>query len=277
MKLFFHRFHLKSKVELNRLSSTSVREGVFLKSEGAGGIGYTEYFPHPELGDQSLNDFLETFKEQKNECQKKAFFLLAPKWSRYESEKSFLNHQLFREGEPLQSDTIKYKIKNENDLLQALPLGIKSIRLDANGLFNKNSWKVFEQKVLSSHPKAIDYIEDPIADGNWDDVQIPKAVDFIHGSPFEIKIYKPYREFFPEGNKRIIFSGNMGHGLSNYQSYLELLERGNLDDHHGLLTPDLYDNLPEIFSGNFQDGFKPEKNSLREYFKQLESLTWTPL
>jgi hypothetical protein len=277
MRILFHRFQLKPKVELNRLSSASFREGVFLKSEGSGGTGYTEYFPHPELGDQDINDFLETFKVQRHETQKKALYLLAPKWSRIESGKAFLNHQLFREGDPIGSGTIKYKIKNENDFLQSLPSGVKSIRLDANGLFNQNSWKVFEQKALTSHLKLIDYIEDPIADGKWQDIQIPRAVDFINGSPNEVKIYKPYREFYPEGNKRIIFSGNMGHGLSNYQSYLELLERGNLVDHHGLLTPDLYDNLPEIFSGNFQDGFKPELNSLREYFKQLESLTWTPL
>ena len=277
MKIFFHRFYLKPKIKLNHLSSVEVREGVFLKSEQSGGVGYTEYFPHPELGDLSVNNFLESFMQQKHESQKKALYFLKPEWSRLETNPSFFNHQLYREGETLESGTIKYKIKNENDFLQNLPSGIQSLRLDANGLFNMNSWTQFEKNIPPKNRMLIDYIEDPLSDEDWHNINLPRARDFIQGTPFEVNIYKPYREFFPVNSKRVIFSGNMGHGLSNYQAYLELLGKGNLKDHHGLLTPDLYENSFDIFTGSFRDGFRPEMNSLKKYFEELKDKTWTPL
>ena len=277
MNIFFHRFYLKPKIKLNHLSSIEVREGVFLKSEQAAGVGYTEYFPHPELGDLGVNNFLESFKQQKHESQKKALYFLKPEWSRLETNPSFFNHQLFREGEKLESGTIKYKIKDKSDCLLNLPSGIQSIRLDANGLFNMNSWIQFEKKIPPQHWKLIDYIEDPLSDEEWQNIKLPTARDFVKGTPFEVNIYKPYREFFPVNSKRVIFSGNMGHGLSNYQAYLELLGKGNLKDHHGLLTPDLYENSFDIFTGSFRDGFRPEMNSLKKYFEELKDKTWTPL
>jgi hypothetical protein len=278
MKISFHRFQLKPKRKLNRQSVFGKREGVFLKSEGQQGIGYCEYFPHPELGDESVTLFLETFRDQKNTTQKKALYFLDPKWSRIETEKKFINHQLLRNGDIIESDFVKIKLQDKNDLFFLMSLqGIKKIRLDANGLFDKNNWNEFYHQLLGTHKNLIDYIEDPLSDTSWDSVHLTRARDFIKGAPFEVHIYKPYREFIPDNKKRIIFSGNMGHGLSNYQAYLELISSGNLNEIHGLLTPNLYENSLDIFSGDFRTGFSPNKIFLKNYFHELSIKEWTPL
>lgn len=275
MNIFYHRFTLRPLQKLNHLGTLSEREGVFLKSESTEGIGYSEYFPHPELGDSNVEEFLDTFKDQIHETQRKALYFLDPQWSQVKTDKIFFNHQLYQVGKNGECSTIKYKIKNEQDnFFQNCPQGIKNIRLDANGLFNTKTWKEYELSIPKEYYHLIEYIEDPLSDINWEDVRIPKAQDFIKGFPSQVKIYKPYREFYPEGANKVIFSGNMGHGLSNYQSYLELLQRGNLDDYHGIITPDLFETSAKIFAGNYQDGFAPNKKILNNYFHELELSPW---
>ncbi len=278
MKIFYHRFSLRPLKKLNHLAGLSDRDGVFLRSESTDGIGYSEYFPHPELGDLNVEEFLDTFKDQMHETQMKALYFLDPQWSQVKTGKIFYNHQLYREGERLECTTIKYKIKNDQDFFfQHCPEGIKNIRLDANGLFNANTWRDFELRIPKELYHLIEYIEDPLSLINWEDVSLPKAQDFIKGSPCQVKIYKPYREFYPEETKKVIFSGNMGHGLSNYQGYLELLQKGNLEDYHGIITPNLYENSANIFTGNYQGGFAPNTQLLNHYFHELELRPWKRL
>jgi hypothetical protein len=151
------------------------------------------------------------------------------------------------------------------------------IRLDANGLFSQESWREFFTRIPQDFIHLIDYIEDPIDDGEWKNILLPCAQDFIQGSPSHVNIFKPYREFFPQMEKRIVFSGNMGHGLSNYQSYLELVHLGDLNDFHGILTNSLYQDSPDLFSGNYSEGFLPNKSELEAYLKDIASLNWTLL
>ena len=278
MKISFHRFKLRPKVELNYLSSTHIREGVFLKSESDKGIGYCEYFPHPELGDESVDEFLKTFTEQNTLAQKKALYLLDPNWIDLDVNKRFFNHQFFQKGDSPRAKIIKYKIRREDDFgfLELMKNKI-IIRLDANGLFSQESWREFFTRIPQDFIHLIDYIEDPIDDGEWKNILLPCAQDFIQGSPSHVNIFKPYREFFPQMEKRIVFSGNMGHGLSNYQSYLELVHLGDLNDFHGILTNSLYQDSPDLFSGNYSEGFLPNKSELESYIKEIASLNWTLL
>jgi hypothetical protein len=275
MKLYFHKFELTPRRELNYLSSLAPREGVFLKGESSEGVGFCEYFPHPELGDKGVDDFLHSFLDQKTVSQQKAMYLLHPQWSKIYETKTFFNHQLFHFDHNLQSHVIKYKIKNHQDLsfLQLLNKGIK-LRLDANGQFDKQSWSEFYRSLPSDFSENLDYIEDPLSCLDWDDISLSRARDFIMGDPFQVKIFKPYREFFPQDNKRVIFSGNMGHGLSNYQAYLELIQLSDLSEHHGIITEGIYEELPELFIGDYQLGFTPDNSALKNYFLELESLEW---
>jgi hypothetical protein len=278
MKISFHRFKLRPKVELNYLSSTHIREGVFLKSESDKGIGYCEYFPHTELGDESVDEFLKTFKEQKTLAQKKALYLLDAKWIDLGVNKRFFNHQFFQKGDSAHAKIIKYKIRHKDDFGFLELLEDKHIlRLDANGLFSQESWRNFFSRIPQEFIRFIDYIEDPIDDGQWKNILLPCAQDFIQGFPSHVKIFKPYREFFSQDPKRIIFSGNMGHGLSNYQSYLELVHSGDLNEFHGILTNSIYQDSSDLFSGNYNEGFLPNKSELESYIKEIASLNWTLL
>ncbi len=278
MKISFHRFKLRPKVDLNYLSSTHVREGVFLKSESDNGTGYCEYFPHPELGDETVDEFLKTFKEQKTLAQKKALYLLDAKWIDLKPNKRFFNHQFFKIGDLPCAKIIKYKIRHKDDFGFFNLFKDKNIlRLDANGLFSQDSWRIFFSSIPREFIQLIDYIEDPTHDGEWKNILLPCAQDFIQGFPSNLKIFKPYREFFPQIGKRIIFSGNMGHGLSNYQSYLELVHSGDLNEFHGILTNSIYQDCPDLFAGNFNDGFFPKKSEIEAYLKEIASLKWTLL
>ena len=278
MNIFFHKFKLKPLTSLNRFSGQDSREGVFLKTEGLEGVGFCEYFPHPELGDEDVDHFLSSFYDQKSSAQKKAMYFLSPSWSKTYVPRHFFNHQLVIPESPIESTVLKYKIKHKDDLgFLSLMNHKNKIRLDANGLFDRNSWSTFIQKIpLSSRP-YIEYIEDPFATSNWSDIILPRASDFILGNPYEIKIYKPYREFYPKNEKKVIFSGNLGHGLANYQAYLELVQFGNLNEHHGLLTRRIYEETPELFEGNYEIGFSPNQDALHKYFDFLSALNWTTL
>jgi hypothetical protein len=278
MKFYFHKFQLTPLRKLNHLSSIAPRCGVFLKRENNEGLGFCEYFPHPELGDEDVDVFLASFHEQRSNSQKKAAYLLEPKWSQVYEPKKFFNHQLYKENDSLQSHVIKYKLHHKDDFhfIKLIKKGLK-LRLDANGLFDLESWPHFIRSLSTETIEHLDYIEDPMNQLNWSDITLPAAKDFIPGVPYQVNIFKPYRDFLNLDKVRTIFSGNMGNGLSNYQAYLELVEFGDLRDHHGILTDDLYQECPKLFSGNFIEGFEPNNSAIRNYFLKLESLDWTPL
>jgi hypothetical protein len=277
MQIFFHKFSLSPKKAINRLGSMDSRDGVFLKSLSDHGVGYCEYFPHSEWGDLSVDEFLETFALQKNETQKKAHYFLDPRFTREES-KSFFNHCFYQEPLREYCQKVKYKIKDEKDLrFLTLLESCDMIRLDANGLFNQQTWETFFKQIPTDLRMRIEYIEDPLFDQEWSGVTIPRGRDFIHGSPFEYSIYKPYRDFIPEHQASLIFSGNMGHGLANYQSYLELVEYGDLTLYHGLLTPNLYENLPELFDPDASGGFRPNQHQVKTYLTFLGQQAWRSL
>ena len=277
MQIFFHKFTLTPKKAINRLGSMAPREGVFLKSLSDHRVGYCEYFPHPEWGDLCVDEFLETFTLQKKEAQKKAHYFLDPRFTRIES-KSFFNHSFYQAPLREYCQRVKYKIKDASDLsFLTLLENCDMIRLDANGLFNQQTWETFFEQIPNDLRKRIEYVEDPLSDQDWNRIRLPRGRDFIAGSPFEYTIYKPYRDFMPQPQAPLIFSGNMGHGLANYQSYLELIEDGDLTLYHGLVTPNLYENLPELFESDASGGFRPNQYQVKTYLTFLGQQEWRSL
>lgn len=279
MDILFNRFSLTPSIDLNGHAGAKERHGVLLMGRLGEDIGFAEYFPHHELGDPDCDEFLSTFKDQKLLSQKKAFYFLDPKWITTDQNSYFLNHQLHTPNSTDEASFFKYKIKNREDIgfIDLLRKGYR-LRLDANGIFDQKSWTSFKDRIPEKLLTNIEYIEDPLIDEDWSIVSLPKARDFITGSPYEFKIYKPYREFFmPANDHHTIFSGNMGLGLANYQGYLELTAFGNLLLTHGLLTPALYSEDYDVFRGNYTLGFSPDREKLLRLLNHLHALHWRSL
>lgn len=274
MKISFHKFYLTPLRALNAKASLKTREGVFLKADDGKTLSCWEYFPHPELGDEDVDSFLEDFSSLRFLTQKKAFSRLKDPLD-LKTPRLFLNHELFNKEILPSSKIIKYKLKGIDDL-GLLPLLENGyfLRLDANGIFNEASWKFFEQMIPDKYHAQIQYVEDPLESLNWEQVSFPTARDFISGTPYKTKIYKPYREFFPQDIPEVIFSAPMGHILGTYLTYQELLNSGNLNLYHGIITPAIYESIPSIFKGNYQKGFYLNQQIVDSFFKQFSDLDW---
>lgn len=277
MKISFHKFYLTPLRAPNAKSSLAPREGVFLMGERKGNFSFWEYFPHPELGDDSVQEFLKDFPCAKSTAQKKAHLRLSRPLIN-KSFPKFLNHELFIKGSIPQAPILKYKLADKADfgflpLVQAGHI----VRLDANGIFNSENWPEFENQIPTQLTSKIEYIEDPLGKCDWQVVNLPKARDFVSGHPYQVKVYKPYRELFPAGASQVIFSAPMGHVLGTYLTYLELIEHGDLLLSHGLLTPGLYHEVPELFQGNYQTGFEPRQSVLENFMQELPNKKWSEL
>ena len=277
MNIYFHKFHLTPLRAPNARETLANREGVFLMGDRNGRLSFWEYFPHPELGDESVGKFLENFESATSDAQKKAHLRLT--WPLINNTTlTFKNHELFQQGSSPQAPIIKYKLKHKSDM-EFIPL-IQAghvVRLDANGIFTTDDWTIFENQIPKDLLSQIEYIEDPVNGVNWNMVNLPKAQDFISGSPYQVKVYKPYRELFPAHATQVIFSAPMGHLLGNYLTYLELMEYGDLQLSHGLLTPGLYQDVPELFKGNYQDGFYLCHEVIETFISGLKHKAWENL
>ena len=277
MKIFFHKFELTPLRSLNAQEKMSKREGVFLMGTGHDATTFWEYFPHPVLGDDSVKSFLTDFPSAKSVFQKKAHLGLS-KFRIESKDERFLNHQLYIEGSLPQTEVIKYKLSDREDY-GFIPLLISghTIRLDANGIFTLDNWADFENKIPSNLIPQIEYIEDPINALDWKGVKLNTASDFINGSPYKVKVYKPYRDFFPYNSNQVIFSAPMGHVLGTYLTYLELIQFGDLSLLHGLLTPDLYQEVPNAFEGSYAKGFYFNQTVISKFIDDLKNKNWIEL
>jgi hypothetical protein len=277
MNISFHKFYLTPLRAPNARETLAPREGVFLMGQRNDNLSFWEYFPHPELGDESVDDFLKDFAGAKSTPQKKAHLRLSmPLKNKLFT--NFLNHELFIKGSTPKASILKYKLadKTDFDFLRLVQAG-HVIRLDANGIFTDETWSGFENQIPQKYFSQIEYIEDPLENCDWKVVRLPKARDFISGSPYQVKIYKPYREFYTTSAEQVIFSAPMGHVLGSYLTYLELLEHGDLKLYHGLLTPELYQEVPELFQGNFETGFNLKIKVLDDFLRELANKEWTNL
>lgn len=276
MKVFFSPYSLEPKNRANNQSDLKTKHGIFLRSESEF-IGYADYFPHGEFGDQSISEFMSSFPDRSNHYHQKILHRLKQPLNISESA-SFKNHQLYHPGDQVESNIIKYKLFGLEDTnFSALAQRGITLRLDANGIFNRLGFLAFLKGLSPKALESIEYIEDPSKDLNWDNDLVKLAEDFIQGSPTDFIVYKPTRTLFPETNKRIIFSSYMSSWLGLWQDYLELIAKGDLTLTHGLLTPGIYSNMETIFNGNYHEGFRPDLVKIRTLLNDFELIKWTYL
>ena len=276
MKVFFTPYSLEPRNRANNQSDLKTKHGLFLRSE-SDFIGYADYFPHIEFGDQSIAEFMATFPDLSNDYHQKILQRLKQPLNVSESS-SFKNHQLYFHGDHVESNIIKYKLFSlEDTKFSALAdKGIK-FRFDANGIFNRHDFLAFLRALSPETLDSIEYIEDPSRDLNWDNGLVKLAEDFLQGSPTEFFVYKPTRSVFPDTAKSIIFSSYMSSWLGLWQDYLELIAKGDLALTHGLVTPRLYNNMETIFRGNYYEGFEPDLAKIRTLVGEFELIKWTYL
>lgn len=275
MNVYYSTYKLRPLKKANRLSSLGVKDGVFLKIKMRWTDHFADYFPHQELGDLSVDEFLEKFKFQDQDYEKKIFhFLLDEEKLRSQTLRPFRNHDLWS-GQVTISPVVKYKIHDEKDY-SYLPLLDKGtiVRLDANGLFTSASLKHYFSQLPKKLLPKIDYLEDPMKSKDWEVPQVPYARDFIEGDPYDVLIHKPNSRFLVKSEKRTIFSSYLGSDLGQWHAYCELLVAGNLNEYHGIVTPGLHECQRQLFKGSYHDTFIPSNDVVTAIYQDLHQREW---
>jgi hypothetical protein len=289
-KIDYYPFTLESSKSLNHLTpANSARKAAYLRMEHTDGRhSYAEYAPHPQLGDQPLDSFLNDITAGKSQTHFKVWQLLTDDLE-YQTPKgllTFKNHCLISalELDINLKDHSYYKIKiGPNTVLNHPSLKLPAhtrFRLDANGSFNHETYAQFRAGLKPELLPMIEYIEDPLSDLNWSAVDLPLAQDFITPTVgiIAFKIYKPNRDFFSTQNfdhNRIIFSTYQGSWLSDWHAYQELLRYGDLNQVHGLVTSDL--SHPSIFESNDYFHYCPCADRIQKNYQALANLSWRNL
>jgi hypothetical protein len=136
-------------------------------------------------------------------------------------------------------------------------------------MFNQDQYTTFIKNIPKEYLHLIDYLEDPLPVENWQDLGVKLAQDFIKGEPAQVLIHKPNARFLPKTDKKVIFSSYLGSSLGVWHSYCELLEQGNLQEIHGIITKGFYQ---EEF--NFLPGFVPDQESIKNLYDDLSKSEW---
>lgn len=254
------------------------KEGVLLSSEIHGKKVYADYFPHLPLGDESVDQFLSTFRDQKTEYQQKILKLLHAD-ARYQEfpSRRFRNHQLWAGTEPIIAPVVKYKMLNQRDATfhEALRQGVR-VRLDGNGMFTKATFHELIDPIRPEWRSLIDYVEDPLSETDWSTFPLKRARDFIQGTPFDIYVYKPNCEMKPEFSE-LIYSAYLGNALGNWHTYCELIEEGNTSIVQGIIGSGFYEEVRDFYLGDFDRGFYPDLAIIKDLYTQLAGLEWKSL
>ena len=191
MDIEYSLYQLTPLKKANRLSSLEPKTGVHLKTMINGRAHFADYFPHMPLGDRSHEQFLEEFKLQKHEYDQKVFHLLK-KDRDYQNQKSinFKNHQVWSGSEEITGSVVKYKMMDFKDtfFLSVLENGAR-LRLDANALFQRESYLNFLKDIPHKFHSLIDYMEDPLKETDWSGLPLPSARDFIPSNTFDFYIF----------------------------------------------------------------------------------------
>jgi len=298
----FSPFTLPSDSKMNRhhllLNEPSKLGGVYLRwnLHNSQEYGYAEYYPHTELGDLSVDEFLSTFHLQRTTSQQKTLHFLH-KDLNYQMAPSFpifYNH-IFESIPRIVSSVFKIKLGYPDDLEKINAFHNLShyvLRLDANGLFTKDSYQSFR---LSIHPEVtshIEYIEDPSNSTDWSWVDLPCAQDFITPAlaclaPYYI--YKPNRSFFeqvPGHASKVIFSSYQGSDLGRWHVYQELSKFGDLSVPHGIITAQPSSTADDLFCYNRETSITYHNNqvllpqycanekSVKSLYQKLQVRNW---
>jgi hypothetical protein len=279
MKVFYSPYTLHPVKRANRLSSLDPKHGVLLKGVLGSTITFADYFPHLPLGDRTGDQFLDEFKFQNIEYDKKVFdFLLRDIRFQKLKPKKFFNHQLWTGTEELRSKTIKYKLLHPQDRSFIIPMkeGIR-VRLDGNAMFTKIDFLEFVKSIPKEFHSLIDYVEDPVVDKDWTGLPVNAARDFIEGTPFDYYIYKPNCEFKPKTEAKIIYSAYLGGDLGKWHTYCELFENGDFNNIQGITAFDFYQGEKNIYQGSYDQGFNVDMAIVHEIYQEATDLQWKSL
>lgn len=276
--IWFSRYQLTPLRKLNAKSGAGMMEGVFLKVQGERGeFGYADYFPHVELGDLSVEQVLQG--ERDEYFEKCLHFAKNEKRLRAQEHLSFSNHQLGIASSDNNTSIIKLKIFGAEDFSLARQCleSLKRLRLDANGSVSFEKWQAFLASLSQEQRELIDYIEDP-GSGDWKELGVPSAQDFQKNESFDFYIHKANARFFPEDlpRSKVIFSSYMGSDLGRYHCYLELLEKGDLSQVHGIHTPDCFEEQNSLFEPSGKALF-PSVDAISSLYANLERRQWSCL
>lgn len=279
MKVSYCPYTLTPLKRINRLSSMDVKKGVLLKAELKGSVMFADYFPHMPLGDRTCDQFLDEFKFQEEEYDRKVFdLLLRDKSFQKLRPKLFFNHQLWTGPGPLQSPTIKYKLLHLHDRSFMIPLteGCR-VRIDGNAMFSRKEYEEFVSTIPEKYHHLIDYIEDPLRDKDWTDLKFKSARDFIESPSYDFYIYKPNCEFRPDTEAKIIYSAYLGGPLGQWHTYCEVVEKGDLNLIHGITAFDFYQDEKQFLKGSYRDGFIADMEAVNKNYHWISGLEWKSL
>lgn len=279
MDIYFSRYKLTPLKRSNRLNSLDEKEGVFLMAKVNETPVFADYFPHVPLGDAPVDRFLETFREQTEEYDRKVLDLLRRDQSFQKQEaKAFKNHQLWSGAEDLSSGIVKYKLLSPNDVafLEPLKRGIR-LRLDANGMFNQDSFRAFVGSIPKEYLPLIDYIEDPTRCNQWENFSVPTARDFLDSESYDYYVYKPNCEFKPDTPAKVIYSAYLGSELGSWHTYCEMMETADFSLTHGIVGQGYYQEERGLFKGDFDSGIFPDRNVVKNIYQELILRKWKKL
>lgn len=275
MKVFYSPYTLTPLKAVNRLSQGDKAHGVFVKAVLKNTTLFADYFPHMTLGDRTVDEFLTDFKFQTDEYDKKVLDrLFKDETFQRLKTRTFFNHKLWAGIGELDSPVIKYKIMSLEDrnFIYALEKNVR-VRLDANGLFDNETFKAFKKDIPEKYLDLIDYIEDPMQDPDWTGIEMKTARDFVAGSPADFYIYKPSCEFRPQ-QINVIYSSYLSSEFGKWQSYGELCLEGDLRLTHGIVTKGFYQEETNLFDGTYGTCFLPNHDAVRGLYQDLSDKNW---
>lgn len=279
MKVSYSHYILTPLKRANRLSSLDKKTGILLRAQLKDYVLFADYFPHLPLGDRPCEQFLDDFKFQDHEYDRKVFdLLLRDKEFQKLKPKRFHNHQLWTGSEHLEAATVKYKLLHAQDRSFTIPLkqGLR-VRLDGNAMFNRKEYDEFVKSIPEEYHHLVDYVEDPLLEKDWDGLKFKSARDFIESPKFDYYIYKPNCEFKPETTAKIIYSAYLGGVLGRYHTYSELITNGDLSITQGITAFGFHEDEKHFLSGSYKEGFVAETELVNKMYDDIYNLEWKTL
>lgn len=277
MDIFYSAYTLTPLKLLNRLSSFNAKDGVYLKTILNGQCGFADYFPHSTLGDRPVGRFLQEFKDQPEEHDKKILYLLEKdvEYQKIKKVEPFVNHQLWTGSEPLEAKVIKYKLMGLNDdlFLEPLKRGL-TVRLDGNALFTRSQFMTFFESIPAIYHPQIEYIEDPLHETNWQNLPLATARDFIAANSYDYYIHKPNCEFRHDHPGKTIFSAYMGSDLGTWHTYCELQAEADLSLTHGIVAKGYFREERGLYKGYYSEGVRPDLSVIKNIYQELHLRNW---
>ena len=276
MEIEYSLVHLKQRTQINRFAEKE-RETLLLRVDGE---FFLNYHPWGEFGDLNCQEFLNQYikKKQLPPFMQELFYL--EKKRKVVAHKSFFNHSFGEESEKIPFTKIKY-LGDLNSLIEKIKQAKTKLRIDFNLALTRDQFNSFLAELGQELIKKIDYFEDPyILDENQKALPIYEnliACDRDSYCPkiHSFRIFKPNIDNF-NFEKNFFVSSYMGHDLGIYHCYLFLLEYGNLNLHHGIVTPKVYSQSSDLFLNNGFE-FMINVKAVEFLYKSLQEINWTKI